>query len=242
MRTLSNADFLSLWENGRRLHSLDRGLLAVRASLSEPAEENVADWPLGRRNQALAELHGSYFGSRLQGWTKCGQCGEKLEFGLDCRSLIERQRERSADPVLEPIVVKGWSFRVPTSRDLARVAGESDVDAAALRLLECCRIEGGADADVAMAWSREELEQLGEKMIAADPLAEILLSFECPACKAAREQALDLPAFLWAELEAFAKRMLYEIHLLASAYGWSEREILSLSDSRRATYLEMVQA
>ncbi|MGB6743169.1 MAG: hypothetical protein WBE38_05875 [Terracidiphilus sp.] len=239
MRALSNADFLSLWESGRRLHSLDRGLLAVRASLSEPAEENVADWPLGRRNQALAELHRSYFGSRLQGWTKCGQCGEKLEFGLDCRSLIERQRERSADQILEPIVAKGCSFRVPTSRDLARVAREIDAEAAALRLMECCRIGDGGDA---MEWSREELEQLGEKMIAADPLAEILLSFECPACKAAREQALDLPAFLWAELEAFAKRMLYEIHLLASAYGWSEREILSLSESRRAAYLEMVQA
>jgi hypothetical protein len=32
-----------------------------------------------------------------------------------------------------------------------------------------------------------------------------------------------------------------EIHAIASAYGWSEKEILALSDPRRAFYLEMVR-
>jgi hypothetical protein len=43
-------------------------------------------------------------------------------------------------------------------------------------------------------------------------------------------------------VEAAAKRLLGEIHNLASAYGWSEDAILSLSNSRRALYLQMVQA
>jgi len=38
------------------------------------------------------------------------------------------------------------------------------------------------------------------------------------------------------------RRLLVEVHALASAYGWSEQEILSLSDARRRLYLEMVQA
>jgi hypothetical protein len=33
-----------------------------------------------------------------------------------------------------------------------------------------------------------------------------------------------------------------DVHALASAYGWSEREILALSDTRRRLYLEMVSA
>jgi hypothetical protein len=53
---------------------------------------------------------------------------------------------------------------------------------------------------------------------------------------------LDLPAFLWTEIEAQVRRLLLDIHTLAVAYGWSEREILSLSDARRRLYLEMVQA
>jgi hypothetical protein len=244
MRTLSNADFLSLWENGHRLHSLDRGLLAVRALLAEPMEESVADWPLGRRNHALAQLHAMYFGPALRGWTECDRCGEKLEFAVACQSLIEQQRGRGvntlAELMPEQIAMKGRFYRVPTSRDLARVADEPDARAAALRLAACCRIDEGVDD--APEWSDEELGDLGGKMIEADPLAEILLSFECPVCQAKREQALDLPAFLWAELEAFAKRMLHEIHILARAYGWSESQVLSLSDSRRAIYVQMVQA
>lgn len=234
MRALTNADLLSLWENGRRLHSLDRALLAVRVSL---ADENVADWPLGCRNEALAQLYKTCFGPALQGWTECGACGEKLEFAIDCRSLIERHRERSAGP----ITWMGCSFRLPSSRDLACVAGQRDTNVAALQLLEACRIGDSPTHDEPAEWTHEELEGLGERMIAADPLAEILLTFECPVCRASREQPLDLPAFLWAELEVVAKRLLHEIHILASAYGWNETEILSLSESRRAVYLEMVQ-
>jgi hypothetical protein len=243
MRALSNADFLTLWESGQRLHSLDRGLLAIRASFPEAAAEGVADWSLGRRNQALAELHAGCFGAQLQGWTECGRCGEKLEFALDCRALVDRQQESSP----QPIVVKGCAFRVPTSRDLARIVGQRDREAAALCLLDACRVEesggcGNANAGPADGWSAEDLEEVGEKMVLADPLAEISLSFECPACNSSSEQTLDLPAFVWAEVEAYARRMLHEIHTLAAAYGWGEAEILSLSDARRAIYLQMVQA
>ncbi len=241
MRALSSADLLSLWEGGCRLHPLDRGLLAVRVLLAETREESVADWTLGRRNQALAQLHCECFGPELQGWTECAQCGEKLEFRVDCRGLIERQRESSS----EPIVLQGRRFRVPTSRDLARVAGERNPESAAMKLLEACCLETDdriGDTRPLLKWSAGDLQRLGEKLVAADPLAEIVLSFECPVCRNVREQVLDLPEFLWAELEAAAKRILSEVHVLANAYGWSEGEILALSESRRALYLAMVQA
>jgi len=240
MCALSDADLLSLWEDGCGLHPLDRGVRAVCALLTETSAENVEDWTLGRRNQALAQLHSDCFGPELQGWTECAQCGEKLEFWVDCRSLMEKQREGTD----EPIVLHGRRFRVPTSRDLARVAGESDPERATMKLLEVCRVETDdlhEQAEPLPEWSGGDLERLGEQMIAADPLAEIVLSFECPVCRSVREQALDLVEFVWAELEAAAKRILGEVHALASAYGWSEREILALSESRRAMYLAMVQ-
>lgn len=42
------------------------------------------------------------------------------------------------------------------------------------------------------------------------------------------------------EISARARTLLVEVHQLASAYGWSEREILSLAPERRAPYLAMV--
>jgi hypothetical protein len=51
----------------------------VHAAFPESRRESIADWPLGRRNRALAELRCATFGRWLRGWTACEQCGEKLE-------------------------------------------------------------------------------------------------------------------------------------------------------------------
>jgi hypothetical protein len=244
MHALSNADFLSLWERGRPLQPLDRGLLAIHTAFPETRGENVADWPLGRRNRALVELRCSVFGSALQAWTACPQCGEKIELNMDSSAMI-RQSVPSALEFLETITVNGEKFRLPTSRDLARLACEEQQEEdspAAIRLLQACRIEEEKTEDSDQHWSEEQVEEIGEKMAEADPLAEILLSFRCPSCSTSSNGALDLPTFLWAEIEAVVRRLIVEIHILASAYGWTEREILSLSDARRRLYLEMVQS
>lgn len=236
MRALSQSDVLSLWENGRALHPLDRGLLVIDAVFAEGA--TAADWPLGERNRALAEMHCAFFGDAVSGWTPCAECGEKLEFRMDGRVLAQQAMGERA----ETIEAGGRRFRVPTSRVLARLASESsDEEAnAGARLLTLCRMDGESDSK--REWTEQEMEEAGEKLAAADPLAEIALHFSCPVCGSACEESLDLAAFVWAELEAWAKRLALEVHALASAYGWSEREILSMSEPRRRLYLEMVQA
>src|SRR6516162_8360136 len=127
MRSLSDSDLLNLWESGLRRHPLDRALLALSQVFPETTCDRLADWPLGRRNQALAELHCAYFGQSLQGWISCASCGEKLEFELDGRvitadELNNDQGLRSG----ESIVVNRGTFRLPTSRDLAKAAQETD--------------------------------------------------------------------------------------------------------------------
>ncbi len=234
MRTLTGTDFLSLWERGVRLHPLDQGLLALSAALPETPCDSLADWPLGRRNQALAELRCACFGPGLEGWVPCPQCGEKLEFQMDARALIEQGVSRAPG---ETIVVNGRSFRLPTSRDLARAARVADPELAAIRLLEICCLE----RDSHSSWSQEEVEAVGDGLASADPLAETRLAVHCPKCGHDWDETLDLAAFLWSEIEARARRLLMEIHTLASAYGWTEGEILALSEARRALYLEMVR-
>jgi hypothetical protein len=39
-----------------------------------------------------------------------------------------------------------------------------------------------------------------------------------------------------------ARRALSEVHVLATAYGWSESEIFEMSSARREFYLQMVSA
>ena len=237
MRAFSNVDCLNLWEAGGGLHPLDQGLLVLSAALPGTSGAVLPDWPLGRRNAALAELRCASFGSRLQGWTACQRCGEKLEVEVDGRLLAGE----GADPTLpaaESIVVKGQAFRLPTSRDLARAVREGDAALAARRLLETCCLETRGTT----VWSDAELEEIGDRLAAADPQAETRLALRCPACDNEWEETLDLINFLWREIEARARRVLGEIHTLASAYGWSEAEIMGLSERRRALYLELVRA
>ena len=231
MRAFSNSDMLQLWERGQTLHPLDQGLFALAAARPEATLDGLADLPLGTRNRALAELRTANFGSRMSGWVACPECGEKLEFELDCMELIAGAADGT-----ESVVVDGRSYRLPTSRDLALATRERNTDAAAMRLVERCMLTAGAGEISAV-----NVEQVGEQMALADPLAEPQLSFACALCGHAWEELLDLASFFWVELDARVRRMLVDVHTLASAYGWSEREILSLSEQRRALYLEMVR-
>jgi len=237
MRAFSNVDCLNLWEAGGGLHPLDQGLLVLSAALPGTSGAVLPDWPLGRRNAALAELRCASFGSRLQGWTACQRCGEKLEVEVDGR-LLAGDGLDPGGPAVESIVVHGQSFRLPTSRDLAQAVREADAAQAARRLVESCCLKPVGAA----VWSDVELEEIGERLAAADPHAETRLALRCPACDNEWEETLDLMTFLWREIEARARRVLGEIHALASAYGWSEAEILSLSERRRALYLELVRS
>lgn len=259
MRSLSDSDVLSLWESGLRRHPLDRAIMLLAAAFPGTPFEGIADWPLGRRNQALAMLHCRHFGPTIGGWTACPSCAEKLEFELDGAVVaadgdnIEERPDSN-----EIITVSRGSFSLPTSRDLAVAVGETDARSAAIRIVESCRIgapralEASAaveaplteeiSGEIAEPWSDEGLDEIGDKMALADPLAETRLTLHCAKCESEWEENFDIAAFLWAQIDARARRLLIEINALASAYGWSETEILALGEIRRSRYVEMVQS
>ena len=52
---------------------------------------------------------------------------------------------------------------------------------------------------------------------------------------------LDLASFVWAEVRARAQRLLRDVDVLARAYGWTEPEVLELTDRRREAYLALAE-
>ncbi|MGH8445497.1 MAG: hypothetical protein ACREVL_09520, partial [Solimonas sp.] len=50
---------------------------------------------------------------------------------------------------------------------------------------------------------------------------------------------IDIAEALWQELRSRAEKILLEVDALASAYGWSEEQVLALSPVRRAAYLQL---
>ena len=165
----------------------------------------------------------------------CPQCGEKLEFQLDCREIAEAPSPESP----QSVSVGAGTYRVPTSRDLALLAGEADAERAVLQLLEHCTLQKDGN-NAAKSLTADAVDEIAARLAEADPMAEITLGFECPVCRHASQEGLDLAAFLWSEIESRARRLLSEVHALAAAYGWAEATILAMSDVRRAGYLRMV--
>ncbi|MEI8020312.1 MAG: hypothetical protein WCH39_19075 [Schlesneria sp.] len=88
--------------------------------------------------------------------------------------------------------------------------------------------------------SDEKVAEVSGLMEAADAGADIKLSLQCDSCGHIWSRPFDILSYLWSELELFCQRMLLDVHRLARAYGWSEREILNLSPLRRQVYLRMV--
>jgi hypothetical protein len=235
MRALSNSELLRVWEQGCGMHPLDQGLLALEAALPELSRATLAEWPLGRRNVALAELRSCCFGRNLRGWISCPACKERLEFELDGTLLAG---ETGAGTQTEStITVRDGTFRLLNSRDLASIAGESDPQRAMALLLDRCCLARQDDS----AWAAADLEDIGEQLAQADPMAEARVGLRCSSCDYEWEETIDPATFVWADIEARARRVLIDVATLASAYGWSEEHILALSDVRRAAYLEMVR-
>lgn len=237
----SSSQLLTLWEQGERRHPLDRGLLLYGFAAADTPElyqhPSLADAPLGQCNTALMRLRQTLFGSRLSLWADCPGCGQRMEFELDSEQLPPMIAP--AEWVEVQFHDQRLRFRCPTSRDLAQIARNTDLDQAGDELLQAC---AGADVTLptdpdARRWLREAVENAIE---AADPWADLSLLFQCPACDYSGDACFDIGQVLWESLDARARQVFNDVHLLAQAYGWTEPEILALSDVRRAAYLARV--
>ena len=238
MRALGVSELLVAWEHAYGQRPAVRALTLVAAA-SGPDDDDPRSLPVGDRDARLLDLREATFGAALESIAECAACGEKMELSFRTDDV----RAPAAPRAFEPVVMEGYAvdWRLPTGADLASLVPASD---AASRLLESCVVRArrgeddvppselpdGVRAALAMAVER------------ADPQADVELSMACPACAHVNAVPFDVASFFWDELNAWACRTLQDVHLLASAYGWSEREILGMTSFRRQLYLGMVGA
>lgn len=246
MRPLSATQILALWDAGQTRHPIDRALLALALAMPDEAPDALADRPVGWREVNLLALRNATFGSALDGYAPCPACGAVMEFALDGSILI------SELPAPEPdtrIVIDNRQWRMPSSRDQAAILDAADPEEAVQKLLARCEIDESPPyrpvAVDGQKWPKTEtspalVEELEARMEQLDPAANIRLAMRCSDCGHAWDACLDVAACFWTELSARARQLLEAVHRLASAYGWREADILSLSPARRAAYLSMV--
>ncbi len=244
MRELLAEQLLEIWERGSAQSLNERALILLQAVCPDLETDALARLSVGRRDGLLMSVRESTFGPRVVAVTDCPGCCEQLEFGFALDDI------RVAGPSLkfqESFTGKfgGYElrFRLPDSRDLLFAGDLGGVQAARDALLKRCVLSArrnGRKTSIDRL-PATVVDQIEEQMSKLDAQANVQIELECPACRRGWNAAFDILTFFWNEFDAWAQRLLFEVHKLASAYGWRERDILNMSATRRNIYLNMVR-
>jgi hypothetical protein len=241
-RLLDPEALLALWERALRQPAVARDD-ALLQGLSEAVAVPSA---LGERNVRLLGLHTQLFGCELALLSRCPACKTAAQFGADCEELAKQGLMPPEASLVHRLEVCGYSiqFRLPESADVHAASGGADDDDFAMDLLGRCVLACASDGVQVPARDLPApvLHALSERMGALDPAASVSFALTCPECAACWDARLDVGQLLWQKLQAAAERILLDVDALARVYGWTETEVLRLSPTRRAAYLQLVGA
>ncbi len=241
MHALSTEGLLDLWERGLHQSPLQRCLGLLVAAYPDLDMDSAQRLTIGQRDTLLMKLRASLFGSVLVNTTRCPRCDERVEWESEIEDFIEAQPAGDAESGPFDLELDGYhvTFRLPTSLDLAEVLQSTEAADSTRLLQQRCIIDardarGDCESDrlPPQVWNA-----LNRQLESLDPQADVRIGLSCPACAHQWNAWFDIASFLWNELSAWAEKTLHTVHKLASAYGWTEREILRLSPVRRELYL-----
>lgn len=228
---------LGIWERGWQQRPARQALLLLTCVGPTGVEAELAALPLGERNRRLIRLRQELFGDELTAAGTCPACTALLELPLTLSGLIAPGRPPATRFQHAGIDLE---FRTLTSADLLDLP-DTPEDARATLLARAVLTARRREHAVPVAeLPGEVVAALEEALELADPQATLEFALSCPACQHQWLTLLDIGQVLWREVEHWAKRTLLDVHRLASAYHWSQADILNLSAGRRQLYLQLL--
>ncbi len=240
MRPLTSAELVQLWEAGQGMPPAHRAVTLAEAA-GDGTGPPAVDLSLGERDHRLMVLRGQLFGPQISGLDTCGRCGADLDVTFDLGPLVTGPPAPNA-----PVIVR-WQetelhCRAVTTADVIAAAEAGRPDFGDVLLRRCVTVAAG-DRDVpapATGLPGPAANAVMTALAEADPLADVRLAVTCGECSHQWDVTFDIASFLWTEICAAVERILGEVHVLATAYGWSEAEVLAVGPRRRQYYLEAV--
>lgn len=241
MRPLTSTQLLNVWELGVSLSLPEKALLLLHTACTDGDPNDPALLSIGERDARLMQLREWMFGSQLLNIAVCPNCTERIEWMNTVADLLvpsNNELDARFDIQVDNYKIQ---FRLPNSYDLSKIASQKDSSNPKL-LLEECIVSAYKDAheQAVNDLPAQVFELLDEQMGTADPQANIVMNLHCPACEHVWDAPFDIVSYLWTEIDNWAKHVLQDVAVLASAFGWSEPQVLSLSPQRRQWYLEIV--
>jgi hypothetical protein len=230
--TVRQDALLATWTRGVAAGPPERPAILL-AAVTGWTDDDAVLADVGTRDALLLAALMEYSGAVARTVVRCASCGGLVEVPLDLGRL-PRSPLRDRGEVLVAAHGDGVvRFRLPTTEDLLAVR-TLDATAAHADLLSRCLVENtdGIPAELADA--------VEAAMAQACPGVVVEVRVSCSGCAGTTDAALDVAGLLWTEIELRAVALLQDVHALASAYGWTQADVLALDPVVRATYLELV--
>jgi hypothetical protein len=220
-------DILRAFEAARPGPDWRRPALLISALSCVPLDVAL-DLGVAQRDAALIAWRQALFGDEWRAFAQCPDCGAMLEYELPITPDMFAEPAEVIDVEAQGRV---WRLRWPTSRDLAQAAACADHDVARQALL-ARMLETSPQATPPTAQLLEAVAAAHKGFWSVD--------LRCCACPRVWSVVFDAGEFLWREIRAAARRILRDVDAIARVYHWSEADILSMSETRRAAYLELL--
>jgi hypothetical protein len=242
MKELSGSELLDIWERGYKTPMIERALLLLFMAMPESKPLELSKLPIGRRDALLLQMLERHFGTQLAARVTCPSCEMELE--LEIRTKDLKYGDLPQAEVTGRINIEGYNiaFRLPDSQDLQAASKCSAIESAGIMLIGRCIIQATKDGKQIPFEDIPPfiLEEISNRMGEMDPQANIQINLICPSCEHKWSSRFDVALFLWTLIDALARCSLREVHILATSYGWTEKDILGMSRQRRSAYMEIL--
>ena len=224
---------LQAWEAAGGLTPPARSAMLLCADHRVASTDAALDLDVAAAARLLSASLIESFGARVDLVATCPSCAGTLQADAEIPLIA---------PGPASTVVDGWQVRLPTLRELADVYDEPD---AAAQLRAACLSPASGTDDAQSGTSRRRPAVAPSAAVVDAAVAELsgAAVFDgevtCPDCATSFVATLDVSSLLWDQVRTRAPRILADVALLARHYGWTEPDVLALSEARRAAYLAL---
>lgn len=241
LRALDGATELAVAEAAAASRSRPEAVTAIIATLFETIDGRPATAELARAlPSGTREWLLQWSAHRLNPGTRwfeaaCSHCGAPYDVALDLALPVYRAADGGRTEVTVETSLGTRAFAIPTGAHEEQLANGSAAGDPRRAFAALCGLSRDAIADAAQ-FGEHDLQLIDEALEAASPDAADAIKAVCPDCGAETESRIDPLLFAFPD----ESRILRDMHVIASAYGWPPDAILKLSARHRAFHVGMI--
>ena len=230
---LSADDMLRFGDVAGRIPTQVWALDVVLAAYPQFDSKQLNNLKIGDFDKIVVTIRERNFGRKWETQPRCDDCDNAIEMSLAPDKMGFTIGPEGLVSNMEPVDIK---------------LGRKKVSLRPVLVCDVLDLERTDDPVKAESILRKNLgapktldsDQVSEALELLDPVADVWITTNCPACEAAQRWSFDPKSFLAEDIVRYCRSLLQDVADIARVFHWSESDILALPMHRRDFYLSQV--